>query len=72
LIKEKGKIKALGAGLASSFGELNFAFSKDAKLSAFDPEIIGQKKESPTRFHNEYFVLESLDELEEWVNHGRF
>lgn len=65
LVKEDGKIKAFGAGLTSSFGELNHAFSEKAKITPFDPKLIGARKESPSGFHDEYFLLDSIDKLEE-------
>jgi len=68
LIKEEKQVKALGAGLASSFGEINKVFSGQTQLKAFDSEIVGQTQESPGDFHEILFVLESLDQLEQLLD----
>jgi phenylalanine-4-hydroxylase len=65
LVKARDKVLALGAGLASSFGELNQVFTGKTKLLPFDPEVIGRTAESSSEFHPQLFVLESLDQLEE-------
>jgi len=64
LVKEAGETKILGAGLASSLGELTQVFSGKTKLQSFDPEIVGKTSESHSKFHQTLFVLESLSELE--------
>lgn len=71
LVKENDGIKAFGAGLTSSFGELNAVFSDPTVVKPFDIEVIGQTSESPTKFHNQYFVLESFDQLEEVLGNWR-
>lgn len=64
LIREKGELRALGAGLTSSFGEINRVFSGKTKVKPFKPDIVAQTENSPHQFHETLFVLESLDELE--------
>lgn len=64
LIKEDGEIKAFGAGLLSSFGEFNNAFSKDVEIIPFDIEIVSKTPISDHDFHKKLFVLESFDQLE--------
>ncbi len=64
LVKEKGEVRAIGAGLASSFGELNRVFSGVTKLEKFDPQVVGQTEESSSQYHDKLFVHESLDSIE--------
>lgn len=67
LVKEAREIKAFGAGLTSSFGELQKVFANLDQVLPFDPKQISQTAESPTKFHDKYFVLESFDQLEEFI-----
>lgn len=75
MIEEDGKIKGLGAGLASSHGELEYAFSGKVELAPFNPEEIAQVKPSPHAYHNKLWVLESFEQLEafvdDWVTQGK-
>ncbi len=64
LVKENGEVRAIGAGLASSFGELNRVFSGITKLQDFDPKVVGKTKESSQQYHEILFVHESLDSCE--------
>lgn len=64
LVRESGELRAFGAGLASSFGELNNVFQGNTKLIGFTVAEFSQTKESPTAFHPVLFVLDSLDQLE--------
>ena len=63
LVQESGKLKAYGAGLISSFGEVNQIYDEGIELKAFDlMEVFG------TPFQNDrvqplYFVLESMQQL---------
>ncbi len=64
LIREKGKIKALGTGLMSSAKELENALSDKVKKLPYDGEVVGNTPKSPHEMHKKLFVLESLDQLE--------
>lgn len=74
LVKEKGQIKALGAGLISSFGELNRIFSQQTKIEPFNADVVAKTQESHHQFHDQLFLLDSLDALEEvaqnWTLHS--
>lgn len=67
LIEEQRVPKILGAGIASSFAEMQRVFSGQVELAPFDPEIIGQTKEHHHQFHDKLFVLKSLDQLQEFI-----
>lgn len=67
LIREQGQLKALGAGLVSSFAELNRAFEHEVTLEPFVPDRVAQIENSPHAFHQTLFVLEALDELENCI-----
>lgn len=69
LCKENGKIKAYGAGLLSSYGELEFACNPShpssendppPKLLSWDPEIASLQEFPITCYQPVYFVAESL------------
>ena len=64
--REKGKAKAYGAGLLSSFGELS-GFEQRAELRPFDPEEIAQTSYDPTGYQRVLFVAPSFDEAAERV-----
>ncbi|RWN64287.1 phenylalanine 4-monooxygenase [Mesorhizobium sp.] len=65
LIREAGQpLKAFGAGLMSSFAELQFAVeSKDAHHVHFDLETVMRTSYEIDKFQRAYFVLPSFDVL---------
>jgi phenylalanine-4-hydroxylase len=65
LIQEGGQpLKAFGAGLMSSFTELQFAVeSKDAHHVPFDLETVMRTGYEIDKFQRAYFVLPSFDAL---------
>ena len=58
LVRESGAVKAVGAGLLSSFGELG-RFEAHATLRPFDLEEIGRTPFDPTQYQATLFVAES-------------
>jgi phenylalanine-4-hydroxylase len=62
LANEDGAIKAVGAGLLSSFGELG-RFEASAKLVPFDVDVVASTPFDPTAYQSTLFVAESEDEL---------
>jgi phenylalanine-4-hydroxylase len=58
LVREGEKIKAVGAGLLSSFGELG-RFEKEATLLPFDLEHIANTPFDPTQYQATLFVADS-------------
>jgi phenylalanine-4-hydroxylase len=67
LIREpKGPLKAFGAGLMSSYSELQFAVeSKDAHRVPFDIETVMRTGYEIDKFQRAYFVLPSFEALRE-------
>lgn len=63
LVKEDGQLKALGAGLLSSPGELQHAYRDDVPKHAFDINRVVNTQSAAYSFHDHYFVLESMDHL---------
>lgn len=62
LIQDK-ELKVYGAGIASSFGETNFALGGKVKLRAFDLEEVIRTPFYTDRVQDQYFVIASFDEL---------
>jgi len=67
---EDGELKAYGAGLLSSFGELGELGAR-ARLLPFDPEIMAQTPYDPTAYQSRLFVAPSFSDmvrqLEAWL-----
>lgn len=64
-IMEAGEIKALGAGLMSSPGELAKALSNDVEKIPFSVEEFDKITPSPHEMHKKLFVLENFEQFEE-------
>lgn len=62
LVREGGAVKAVGAGLLSSFGELG-RFEREAKLLPFDLEHIARTPFDPTQYQATLFVSDSEEAL---------
>ncbi len=68
LIKEKGKIKLLGAGLLSSFGESQHARDviekkRKGKIVPFKLSEVIATVGNPRKYHKKYFAVNSLDDI---------
>jgi phenylalanine-4-hydroxylase len=70
VVREGDALKAVGAGLLSSFGELG-RFEREAKLVPFDLEVIVRTPFDPTQYQSTLFVASSedamLSSLTEWL-----
>lgn len=53
-------MKAYGAGLLSSFGELEYCLTSEPKKLPFDPELMAETKYPITEYQPQYFVAESF------------
>ena len=62
LVREGGEVKAVGAGLLSSFGELG-RFERESTLLPFDLARIAQTPFDPTQYQGTLFVAPSEDAL---------
>ncbi len=71
LVREAGRVKAIGAGLLSSIGELGRVEANEARLRQFEIEAIARTSFDPTQYQDTLFVAESsealLDTLEAWL-----
>ncbi|MEY2398165.1 MAG: phenylalanine-4-hydroxylase, partial [Actinomycetota bacterium] len=61
VVRERGELKAYGAGILSSFGELD-AF-RDADVRAFDIAAMGTQPYDITRYQPVLFAADSIDEV---------
>uniref|UniRef100_A0A1A9W7Q5 phenylalanine 4-monooxygenase n=1 Tax=Glossina brevipalpis TaxID=37001 RepID=A0A1A9W7Q5_9MUSC len=61
LCRQDGQLKAYGAGLLSSFGELEYCLTDEPEHREFDPEITGTTKYVITEFQKIYYVAESFE-----------
>ena len=70
VVREGDDLKAVGAGLLSSFGELG-RFEREAKLVPFDLDVVGRTPFDPTQYQSTLFVAASedalLSTLTEWL-----
>ncbi|KAI9141522.1 Biopterin-dependent aromatic amino acid hydroxylase-domain-containing protein [Paraphysoderma sedebokerense] len=67
LCREGDKLKAFGAGLLSSFGELEYCLSDKPELKPFDPAKVAVTKYPITQYQPTYFVAESFQSAKEKV-----
>ncbi|GFQ63776.1 tyrosine 3-monooxygenase, partial [Trichonephila clavata] len=69
LCKENNAIKAYGAGLLSSYGELQHALSEKPKLLPFEAAITAIQPYQDLTYQDVYFVAESFDEAKDQIIH---
>ena len=62
LVREGGSLRAYGAGLLSSFGELEHATSGAAEVKPWRPEIAAEQPFPITEYQPLYFVADSLQD----------
>uniref|UniRef100_A0A8C5D8P7 Phenylalanine-4-hydroxylase n=1 Tax=Gouania willdenowi TaxID=441366 RepID=A0A8C5D8P7_GOUWI len=67
LCKQGSEIKAYGAGLLSSFGELQYCLSEKPQIMAFDPDKTCVQKYPITEYQPVYFVAESFEDAKDKV-----
>ena len=64
LTRQNGEIKAFGAGLLSSFGELEYCLSDKPEVRPFDPPVTAAQKYPITEYQPVYFVTESFEDAQ--------
>ncbi|TMS35736.1 hypothetical protein L596_003067 [Steinernema carpocapsae] len=57
---QDGQRKAYGAGLLSSFGELQYSMSEEPEVSPFDPSVTAVTKYPITKYQPRYFLAQSF------------
>eukprot|EP01128_Nolandella_sp_AFSM9_P000334 TRINITY_DN10499_c0_g1_i1.p1 TRINITY_DN10499_c0_g1~~TRINITY_DN10499_c0_g1_i1.p1 ORF type:complete len:442 (-),score=113.55 TRINITY_DN10499_c0_g1_i1:124-1410(-) len=67
ICKEDGEYKAYGAGLLSSFGELEYCLSGTPKLEPFNPNITSLTEYPVTMFQPLYYYTESFEDAKRKV-----
>lgn len=65
LCRQDGQIKAFGAGLLSSFGELQYCLSSEPELRPFDPPKTALQDYPITQYQPIYYVAESFEDAKE-------
>ncbi len=68
LIREQGDIKAFGAGLFSSYEELQITFTDRMLKLPFDPETIAPVAPSPHFIHDKLWIMDSFDQFKQFVH----
>jgi len=71
LVKENGEIRASGAGLLSSYGELLHALSDKPEYRPFDPDSAAVQEYDDQAYQDIYYIAESFEDMMEkfrrWV-----
>ncbi|XP_030844374.1 protein henna-like isoform X1 [Strongylocentrotus purpuratus] len=65
LCRQNGQVKAYGAALLSSFGELKYCLSDEPEIRPFDPEKTAVTDYPVTKFQPIYYLAESFEDAKE-------
>lgn len=65
LCRQNGELKAYGAGLLSSFGELEYSLSGEPELRPFEPVKTAVQSYPITEYQPVYFVAEDFEDAKE-------
>lgn len=65
LCRQKGEIKAFGAGLLSSFGELNYCLTDEPEIRNFEPEKTALQEYPITNYQPLYYVADSFKDAKD-------
>merc|ERR1712142_729668 len=64
ICRQNGDLKAYGAGLLSSFGELEYCLTDKPEHREFDPAVTGLQKYPITQYQPVYFVTSSFEDAQ--------
>lgn len=64
ICRQGDQIRAYGAGLLSSFGELEYCLSDKPEIRPFEPAKVAQQKYPITEYQPVYFVAESFKDAQ--------
>lgn len=71
MCRQNGALKAYGAGLLSSFGELQYCLTDKPELREFDPAKTCEQKYPITEYQPVYFVSDSFeDAIQKMINYA--
>merc|ERR1711871_1259017 len=65
MCRQAGELRAYGAGLLSSFGELSYCVSSEPKHLPFDPAVAATHPYPITDYQPVYFVADSFKDAKE-------
>merc|ERR1711936_1034673 len=65
ICRQHGDLKAYGAGLLSSFGELEYCLTDKPEHREFDPAVTGLQKYPITQYQSVYFVTSSFEDAKQ-------
>jgi phenylalanine-4-hydroxylase len=65
LCKQKGELKAFGAGLLSSFGELSYCLTEEPEHRSFEPEKTCLQEYPITSFQPVYYIADSFKDAKD-------
>ena len=65
MCRQGGELKAYGAGLLSSFGELEYCLSSEPEIRTFDPVQTALQKYPITQYQPVYYVADSFDDAKD-------
>ncbi len=65
LCKQKGELKAFGAGLLSSFGELSYCLTGEPEHRSFEPEKTCLQEYPITSFQPVYYIADSFKDAKD-------
>lgn len=72
LCRQEGVLKAYGAGLLSSYGELEYSLhSSEPERLSFEPIIVASTPYPITRYQPKYFVAESFRSAQDKVRYPK-
>ena len=67
LIRERGALKAFGAGLLSSIGEMDKAFAPDTPRRPFDVRAAAEMPSAVYNMHSVYWIFDGLEHVLEII-----